>query len=130
MTIMPIEMKFIATIRDNINWPKRIKRIYTFRPLAESNKFKTVFFWPKKNIWPKNNNWPNRTFFFYTFRPVAESNIFFFTFRPVAESYKTCLYVSANNFLAETYDILIFMALALCNLRVVRPCRRVYHTVY
>ena len=43
--------------------------------------------------------------FLNTFRPVTVSNNFFYTFRPVAESYKTCLYVSANNFLAETYHI-------------------------
>ncbi len=53
--------------------------------------------------------WPNRTNLKLSFLAeniqLAESYIIFCTFRPVAESHITHLYVSANYFLAETYDI-------------------------
>jgi hypothetical protein len=78
-----------TTIRNIANWPKRIKIRFGHLPNRTNLK---LSFLAEKKLLAENIH-------------LAESNIFFCTIRPVAESHITHLYVSANYFLAETYDI-------------------------
>jgi hypothetical protein len=47
-----------------MNWPKRINALYTFRPLAESNKFKVEFFGRNKTFGRKATTGRKQHFFY------------------------------------------------------------------